>query len=513
MRILLLNPPFFKKYSRSQRSPAVTKSGCIYYPMWLAYATGVLEKAGFEVKLIDAPGDGHDIGYVVNVAREFQPQLTVLDTSTPSIYNDIEVAEAIKRRINSFICLVGTHVSALPEETLGLSEAVDAVARREYDYTLLNLANCIQQKTKKQKENSNNHKIDSKEHINFEDNIHFSDIKGLSYKYNGKIYHNEDRPLIENLDELPFVSEVYKRHLRIENYFYGGNLHPVVTIVSGRGCPNQCIYCLYPQTMTGHKYRYRSIKKVVDELEYIKNTFPRMREIFLEDDTLTVNKERCLEFADEILARGLKITWSTNSRADAEYETLKAIKRAGCRYLCVGFESAEQSILDRMNKNLKVEQMYEFMKNAKKVGILIHGCFLVGNPGETKETLNKTLRMAKELKPDSAQFFPLMVYPGTKAFDWAVENDYLITKDYREWLTEDGLHNCVVSRPGLSNHELVEFCDRARASFYFRPRYIVRKALQSLFNFNEAKRNIKAGRISFKYLVRGSFPKKGYSNK
>jgi anaerobic magnesium-protoporphyrin IX monomethyl ester cyclase len=501
MKILILNPPYFKKFSRSQRSPAVTKSGCIYYPMWLAYATGILEQAGFDVKLIDAPGDGFDLGYVLRLAEEYDPELTVLDTSTPSIHNDVEIAGAIKEKINTFICLVGTHVSALPEESLAMSDAVDAVARREYDYTLLELAEKLKADSSKLIDESKKRKC------------WLRDIMGLSYRLNGSIHHNENRPLIQNLDEVPFVSEVYKKHLRIENYFYGGNLHPVVTVVSGRGCPNRCIYCLYPQTMTGHKYRYRSIKNVVDELEYIKETFPQMKEVFLEDDTLTVNRERCLEFSDEILSRELKITWSTNSRADADYKTLKAIKKAGCRYLCVGFESAEQSILDNMHKNLRVSQIYEFMENAKKVGLLVHGCFLVGNPGETKVTLEKTLAMAKELNPDSAQFFPLMVYPGTEAYDWAVVNDYLTTRDYREWLTEDGLHNCVVSRPGLSARELVEFCDHARSSFYFRPRYIIRKGFQSLTNFNEAKRNIKAGLISFKYLVKGSFPEKGYSHK
>ncbi|MBN2372461.1 radical SAM protein [bacterium] len=509
MRILMLNPPYFKKFSRSQRSPAVTKSGCIYYPMWLAYATGVLEQAGYDVKLVDAPGDGYNLEYILSLAEEFQPELTVIDTSTPSINNDVQVAEAIKDKLDTFICLVGTHVSALPEESLLLSDSINAVAVREYDYTILELARRIEHGKKDglEKRRNDNHKgAISKDIKNPVGNADLSGVKGLSYRQNGKIFHNEKRPLIDNLDGIPFVSEVYKRHLKIENYFYGGNLHPVVTIVSGRGCPNRCIYCLYPQTMTGHKYRYRSIKKVVDELEYIKDQFPQMREVFLEDDTLTVNKDRCLEFSDEILSRGLKITWSTNSRADADFETLKAIKKAGCRYLCVGFESAEQSILDNMMKNLKVEQVYEFVINAKKAGLLVHGCFLVGNPGETKETLEKTLAMAKELDPDSAQFFPIMVYPGTKAYEWAFENRYLTTNDYREWLTKDGLHNCVVSRPGLTERELVEFCDHARASFYFRPKYIIRKAVQSLLDFKEAKRNIKAGLTSFKYLVRGSFP-------
>jgi len=537
MKILVLNPPYFKQFSRSQRSPAVTKSGCIYYPMWLAYATGVLENAGYDVKLADAPGDGFDLNYILNVAKEFQPELTVLDTSTPSIHNDIEVAEAIKAKISTFVCLVGTHVSALPQKTLEMSQAIDAVARREYDYTLLELAGEIRgrrSEVRSQRAEVRDRKSEVRgqgsprlnplrgapsgaiqlgKEKQKQTGLGLADIKGLSYRFNGKIYHNEDRPLIDDLDEIPFVSTVYEKHLRIKNYFYGGNLHPVLTIVSGRGCPNRCIYCLYPQTMTGRKYRYRSVENVVDELAYIKDTFPEMKEVFLEDDTLTINKSRCLEFAEEILSRGLKLTWSTNSRADADYETLTAIKRAGCRYLCVGFESAEQEILDNMNKNLKVPQIYQFMKDAKKAGLLIHGCFLVGNPGETKETLEKTLAMAKQINPDSAQFFPIMVYPGTEAYEWAEQNKYLTTQDYRQWLTQDGLHNCVVSRPGLSARELVEFCDHARASFYFRPQYIIRKGLQSLVNFNEAKRNIKAGLTSFKYLVKSSFPEKGYSNK
>lgn len=512
MKILVLNPPYFKKFSRSQRSPAVTKSGCIYYPMWLAYATGVLENVGYEVKLVDAPGDGFDLDDVLNVAKEFQPELTVLDTSTPSIHNDIEVAEAIKKKAGTFVCLVGTHVSALPQKTLEMSQAIDAVARKEYDYTLLELAGEIRgwgSDIRGQRAEIRGKRTD----VGGQRGLDLAGIKGLSYRENGKIHHNEDRPLIDDLDEIPFVSTVYKRHLRIKNYFYGGNLHPVVTIVSGRGCPNRCIYCLYPQTMTGRKYRNRSIENVVDELAYIKDAFPEIKEVFLEDDTLTVNKSRCLEFTEEILSRGLKLTWSTNSRADADYETLKAIRRAGCRYLCVGFESAEQEILDNMNKNLKVPQIYQFMKDVKKAGLLINGCFLVGNPGETKETMKKTLALAKQINPDSAQFFPIMVYPGTEAYEWAEQNKYLTTHDYRQWLTQDGLHNCVVSRPGLSARELVEFCDHARASYYLRPQYIIRKGLQSLVNFNEFKRNIKASLTSFKYLVKGSFPKNGYSNK
>lgn len=483
-KVLMLNPPYFEKFSRSQRSPAVTKSGCIYYPMWLAYAAGVLEKEGLNVKLIDAPGDGYNLGQVLSIVKQFRPNLTVIDTSTPSIYNDVKVAEYIKEACNTHIILVGTHVSALPEESLNLSPMIDAVARHEYDYTIRDLARCL--------DNSRDLRT----------------IQGLSYRRNSTIVHNVDRPYIQNLDEIPFVSQVYERHLNIENYFYGANRHPVVTILSGRGCPHRCIYCVFPQTLTGHKYRYRSVKNVVDELEYIKQTFSQVKEVFLEDDTLTVNRRRCLELADEIHSRNLKITWSTNSRADVDFQTLKVIKEAGCRLLCVGFESGDQRILNNIHKNLRIEQIRKFMKDTKRVSLLVHGCFLVGSPGEKKETMLRTLKLAKELKPDTAQFFPIMVYPGTEAFKWADENNYLVTKDYSRWLTKDGLHNCVVSRPDLSNKELVDFCDHSRRMFYLRPQYIFSKLLQAIFHPQESKRILKTARTFFKYLVRGSFREK-----
>jgi radical SAM superfamily enzyme YgiQ (UPF0313 family) len=221
-----------------------------------------------------------------------------------------------------------------------------------------------------------------------------------------------------------------------------------------------------------------------------------------EDDTLTVNKKRCFEFAEEILRRGLKFEWSANSRADVDLETMKILKKAGARLFCVGIESGVQEILDNMKKNLKVERIRQFFKDAKKAGILIHGCFLVGNPGETKETLEKTLQFAKELNPDTAQFFPIMVYPGTEAYDWAMKNNFLTTTNFQEWLNEDGMHNCIVSRPGLSNHELVAFCDRARKEFYLRPSYITRKFIQGLSDPYEMKRLAKGGIHLFKSMCK-----------
>lgn len=490
MKVLFLNPPFMGehgKFSREQRSPAVTKSGTFYYPMWLCYAAGLAEKNGFEIKVIDAPAKRMGIEDVIKDAKEFAPALTVVDTSTPSIFNDVNVAVRIKELTGGFIVLAGTHPSALPEETLKINESIDAVARREYEQTVIELALLIK-----------NGKL-SKEGL--------SSIDGISFRWDGNIFHNKDRRFLEDLDSLPFVSAVYKKHIDYKNYFYAHSRHPIITLITGRGCPYHCVYCLYPQTFNGHKLRYRSIKSIVDEIEYCLENFPDLKEIMFEDDTLTVNKKRSIEFAEEILRRGLKFQWSANSRADVDMETMKILKKAGARLFCVGIESGDQGVLDAMKKRLTVPIIKEFFNDAKKTGILIHGCFLVGNPGETKETLEKTLNLAIELNPDTAQFFPIMIYPGTEAYNWALENNFLVTRNFNEWLTPDGLHNCVVSRPWLSNYELVEFCDRARQKFYTRPAYIVKKFIQGLSDMQEMKRLLKGASIFSRYLIRGSFGK------
>ena len=240
MKILVMNPPFLKKYARSMRCPAVTKSGTLIYPYWLMYATGVLEEAGFEVKLLDAPAQDYELQDILNISREFKPQMIAIDTSTASIYNDCHVAEILKDNLpNSFIIFVGPHVSALPEETLKLTTKIDAVARKEYDYTLRDLVFALQEKRD------------------------LKSVLGISFRDNENIVHNPDRPFIENLDELPFISKVCKRYLNVKNYFYSADLYPLITILGSRGCPYHCTYCLFPQTFMGHRYRLRSIENII----------------------------------------------------------------------------------------------------------------------------------------------------------------------------------------------------------------------------------------------------------
>ena len=491
MKVLTLNPPFLPKFSREARSPAIARSGTLYYPMWLAYATGNLEKADNEVLLIDAPATNLSLEQVIQKAIAFNPKVAVLDTSTPSIYNDIEVAIALKKAIPSLYCvLVGVHVSALPEQTLELDSGIDAIAFGEYDQTLVELVKSIPAEGSP-------------------DDTVLSSIEGIAFRSsNGEIVKNKARPFIQDLDSMPFVSSVYKKHLDIEPYFYGHSRHPLIVIVTGRGCPFHCTYCIIPQTLQGHQYRKRSVNSIVEEFLYISSNFPEVKEIMIEDDTLTADKKRCRELAEALIAAGAtRIPWSANSRAEVDYETMLLMKKAGCRLFCVGFESGDQQILDNIQKSITLDRIRQFLKDAKRAGILIHGCFMVGNRGETRETLEKTLSFAKEINPDTAQFFPIMVYPGTSDYEYFKEKGWIVTNDYRKWVTQEGLHSSVVSNPELTYEQLVCFCDRARKEFYFRPSYIFNKLLQIFTNPSETKRIFKAGWSFIGYQINPRYRK------
>ncbi len=481
MKILLLNPPFLPRFSRSSRSPAVTKGGTIYYPLWLSYATGVLEKAGHRCKLVDAPAEGISLEGVLEIAREFKPEMAVLDTSTASIHNDVRVLEKIKRQCECFGVLVGTHVSALPLETMKMSESIDAIAVREYDYTLRELAEEL---------------LGGKPGL--------ENVLGIVFRKGKKIVKNKERKPIENLDELPFVSRVYKRHLNYKNYFYSANLWPEVTIVTGRGCPYNCLFCNWVQNLNPGAYRKRSIGNVIGELRFIEKNFPSVKEVFLEDDTFTEDFDRVREFCRAKIAAGIKIKWSCNARADVPSDVLQLMKEAGCRLLCVGFESGSQQILNDARKGTKIVTIEKFMQDAKKAGILVHGCFMIGNIGETTETARTTIEFAKRLNPDSAQFFPIMVYPGTGSYRYFQKKGWLVTEDYRKWLDSEGGHNCIVSTPSMSNMELVKWCDRGRQEFYLRPGYVLGKGVQIVRNPEEAGRIVRSAFTLGKYLLRGS---------
>ncbi len=479
MNVLLVNPPFKGRFSRTSRSPAITLGGTIYYPFWLAYAAGVLEQNGYNVRLVDAPADGLSVEDIIAGAEPAPPRLIVVDTSTPSLLHDIGVAGRLKDRFpRAFVLLVGTHPSAFPEQTLAMSDRVDAVAVGEYDHTLRDLAGCLER------------------------GGDMEAVDGLVLRRNGQVTRNRPRALIEELDELPFASEVYRKHLNIRNYFFAASDYPMVMIITGRGCPYKCFFCVYPQTFHSRRYRPRSAANVVDEFQYIARNLPEVREVGIEDDTFTVDQERVREICRLIIERGIRLKWYCNVRVNLGLETMRWMRKAGCRLVTVGFESADQASLNRMHKGITVEQIKEFVRNTRKAGLLVHGCFMMGNPGETRESMEQSLKLAKELNCDTMQFYPLLVYPGTEAYAWAKERGYLISENYADWADEAGMYRSLLDIPGLPHEEIEAFCRRAIREYYLRPRYMVMKLGSMVRHPDEIRRVLPATRTFFQRYFR-----------
>lgn len=318
-----------------------------------------------------------------------------------------------------------------------------------------------------------------------------------------KIIQNPDAGYIVELDEIPFAAEFIKKHLSVNDYFFAAAAYPSIQIFTGRGCPARCNFCVYPQILHGHKYRLRSAKNVVCEFEYIAKNFPNVKEIVIEDDTFTINKQRVIEICNLLIEKKLnkRFRWLCNARVNLDFETMKIMKKAGCRLIIPGIESASQTILNNIKKGVKIEQVDTYIANAKKAGLLVHACYMVGNCGETKETMEKTLKLAMRLKTDTAQFFPLIPYPGTEAYEWAKTNGY-IRGSYDKYCKEDGTLNCIISLPEVSSKEMVEFCIYARKKYYIRPWYIFHRLWVGLRDFKDLKRSFKAFGIFKKYLFK-----------
>ncbi len=496
MRILCLNPPFKTEYgsfSRTSRSPAITKSGTIYYPIWLCYVAGVLEDAGHEVKVIDSCAYGYNLERTLQLVAEFGPEMAVIDTSTPSIYSDAKTGIEIKRILpDCFIVLIGTHPTALVEETLRLSDAIDAIAVGEADYIVKELAQKLLE--------GNYHKIQT-DSI-YRNNI-LSFIEGLAYRVGGRIRVNKRREFIKNLDELPFVSKVYKRHLDTRKYFFAASDYPEVQIMTARGCIAQCTFCVYPQTIHGFKYRIRSPESIVSEFEWIVKNMPEVREVGIEDDTFTGSQQRVIDFCKELINRNIKIKWYCNVRVDLKFETMQWMRKAGCVLVTVGYESANNGILKNIDKRATSEMILEFSRNTRNAGLLVHGCFMAGNRGETRETLEESMKLSLKMMDDTMQFFPLMVYPGTEDYAWAKREGLLTIKDYSDYVTEDGNHNSVLRMPDMNSEEIRQWCDYARRRYYLRPKYLAYKLVQQFRHPSEIRRTFKAARRFIRFLVPG----------
>jgi len=491
IKIATINPPFLKNYSRQSRSPSVAKSGTIYFSYYLAYAGAAMEMHGHNVKHIDAISHDLNEDTVLKSIAEFSPSLIIFDTSTPSIVNDIKFASRIKKLLpDCLLFAVGTFPSKNTIEFEKLNKKYNSQITGcligEYEESAAELANALGKKNS------------------------ISDIEGIILLDGSPI---PDKPQLRKtspdfLDSLPFVSEFYLRHLGksgIEKHFYASITWPYIQILTARGCPYKCSFCNIPSIGS---YRTRSVDSVISELKFIVEKMPFVKEVFIEDDTFPINKKRTIEICKRIISEGIKIKWSCNARVNTDIETLQWMKKAGCRLACVGFESPATDALEGVTKKTSLVEQELFMQNANKAKIKINGCFILGLPGETTKSIDNTIEYAKRIMPNTAQFYPHMLYPGTGSFEWAEKNNLLEHKDWEKWNTPEGFHNTPLKINGMSSTDLLQFADTARKRFYTNPRYLIKMFFQCIISPSELQRILIAGKTFFPLLLGYIFKKK-----
>jgi len=406
-------------------------------------------------RLLDAPPHGITPEETVRIGRDYD--FLVLFTSTVGFDNDVALARKMKEaKPDLKIAFVGPHVQLKPD-CLRTSPEIDFIITGEFDHSV----------------------------VEFAQGKPLSQIPGAGYRSNGGIHLNPARPQLqtEDLDKLPFATEVYKRDLTIEKYNVPFLLHPYVAFYTSRGCPALCTFCLWPQTLSGHAWRVRSSENVAREVRQALRLFPQAKEFFFDDDTFNIRKDRVLDVCARLKPLGFR--WSCTARVNSDYETLKAMADAGARLFIVGFESGDPQILKNIKKGATVEQARAFAKNCKKVGIRVHGDFIIGLPGETRDTIKRTIDFAKEIDPETNQVSIAHAYPGTELYDQLNGNSFM----HSEAIADGGGHQLPhIEYPGLPLEEMMAAVNRFYDSYYFRPRVVWRIVRDSLWDAHERKR-------------------------
>ena len=471
MRTLLLNPPSFEGFDggAGARYQARREIRSYWYPTWLAQPAALVPGS----LLVDAPPAGLTFADVVPMASAHD--LIVLHTSSPTFAGDVKIAEALKAENPSVtVGFVGPKVAVEPEVSLMASEAIDFVAREEFDFTIVEVA----------------------------EGRPLASVDGISYRgRDGQVVHNPDRAILEDMDSLPFVSPVYKRDLRPEDYYIGYLLHPYLSLYTGRGCRSRCTFCLWPQTVGGHRYRTRSVANVLEEAALLPRLFPQMKELFFDDDTFTDDRPRV-----EAIARGLGqlgLTWSCNAKANVPRETLKVLADNGLRLLLVGYESGNQQVLNNVKKGIRVDRARRFATDCRDLGITVHGTFILGLPGETQETIQETIRFAREVNPHTLQVSVAAPYPGTEMYRQAKGNGWLPSEDEGVSLvSESGTQLAALSYPHLGHTEILDSVDAFYKRFYFRAGKLAEMSADLLRRPEMTARRLREGGEFVRYLGR-----------
>src|SRR5438105_7095901 len=466
MRTLFLQAPSFDGFDggAGARYQMRREVQSFWYPTWLAQPAALVKGS----KLIDAPP--HRLKFPDIAPEAANRELVVLHTSTPSFASDVKTAEALKTLNPELkIGMIGAKVAVEPEASLRASPAIDFVARNEFDFTIKEVA----------------------------EGRELARIAGLTWRRaDGAIVHNDERAVLETMDDLPFVTPVYKRDLVIENYFGGYLKHPYISFYTGRGCKSRCTFCLWPQTIGGHRYRTRSIGHVIDELKWATKAFPQVKEYFFDDDTLTDNLPRVEALAREIGKLG--IVWSCNAKANVPRKTLEVLKDNGLRLLLVGYESGNQQILYNIKKGMRVDVARQFTRDCHDLGVVIHGTFILGLPGETEATIQETLNFAKEINPHTIQVSLAAPYPGTYLHRQAKENGWLY--EGAELIDDDGVQIAPLHYPHLSHSRIFDSVEEFYKSFYFRPSKIASIVAEMIASPQMMRRRLREGVEFFQFF-------------
>jgi hopanoid biosynthesis associated radical SAM protein HpnJ len=467
MRSLFLQAPAYDGFDggAGSRYQARREIRSFWYPTWLAQAAAMVPGSS----LIDA--EPHQIGLpaVVRTARD--NDLAVLHTSTPSFASDLLAVKALKAANPAIkIGMVGAKVAVEPLASLQASGDIDFVAGSEFEFTIREIA----------------------------EGRDWRGIRGLTYRdRHGLIQHNAPREILEDMDRLPFVTPVYRRDLTIENYFIGYLQHPYISLYTGRGCKSRCTFCLWPQTVGGHRYRTRSVANVIEEISWARQAFPEVKEFFFDDDTFTDDRPRAEAIAVELGRLG--VTWSCNAKANVPRQTLKIMRDNGLRLLLVGYETGNQQILNNIKKGMRIEVARAFTKHCHELGITIHGTFIIGLPGESRETIEETIRFATEINPHTIQVSIAAPYPGTLLYRQAVENNWF-DGDAAELVDERGVQIAPLHYPHLSHQEIFHSVEAFYKRFYFRAPKIAAIVSEMVCSPEMMLRRLREGVEFFQFL-------------
>lgn len=434
LKITLINPP--------SHNAELFSIGIKAPPLGLAYLASMLEKSGHEVKIIDAPALDLSIPQIKDILSKDQPEIIGITASTPMIHDAYNVARAAKEVCpNSTVILGGPHPTFLPIETLQECPSADIVCIGEGEETIVELAETIKGK------------------------MDLSGVRGIAFRTrDGRIVRTEPRPLIRDLDSLPFPAW---HLLSMDKYTVLGKKAVICHVMSSRGCPFQCIFCSSSRVF-GKKYRARSAKNVVDEIEFLVSEY-NPGSIEFSDDEFTLNQKRTEEICSELKRRGIDIAWACGSRVDTiSRSLLRKMREAGCSFIYYGIESASQRILDFIKKGITIEQIKRAVEMTKEAGIKMMGSFIVGFPDETREEIKSTLHFPKKLNIDYVQFTIATPYPGTELYEMAKRENLLLTEDW-SWYTT---LRPVMALKNISVKELQRLIKRAYISFYLSPKVL-----------------------------------------